>query len=1098
MKIERGNARRDTIAGAWRIAILIALIISGTRLFGQSITGGIFGTVKDSTGAILPKATITATNIATGLVRTATTGDSGDYSIGLLPVGEYRVTAELTGFKTAVVQGVVVQIDQKTRIDITLTVGEITEEILVTGEAPLVKTSSSDIGDVIENKRVVELPLNGRQFTRLILLAGTSTKPPTGTHSRFQRTGLMPSVNGQREFANNYMLDGVTAMSPYLNTLAISPSVDAVQEFKVQTGIYSAELGQQSGGQVNITTKSGTNSFHGTLFEFLRNDVFDAHNFFDNKSEPVPKLRQNNFGGTFGGPVVKNRSFFFVNYEGLRVRQAITQTTIVPTAAQREGDLSFVPFPIIDPFTGQPFPGNIVPRERIHPISRAFAALWPLPNLMGAGQNFVGAPIQTNDQDQFTVKSDQRFSDRDSLSVRYSFQDVDELLPFESFSILQLQPFAPGFGVRTKTRSGNAAINYTRVFNPKLLNEFRFGYLRFRSGFRQQNDQLDFAGIHGIRGTNRANPGNLGIPQVAMPSFATIGDNIATFETRGDNIFQWVDNVLYTAGSHTLKFGGEVRRTQSAPFIQLLDRGAFVFLGAFSHSDFADFLLELPTLAFVSVGNTQVHLRNFATHFYLQDDWKATPNLTLNLGLRYEFNSKFKEKFNRLSVFDPEFPGGRFVAAGTRRTDRFFPPELAARVAPFLAFADEAGFPEETLLEADPNSFAPRFGFAYSPPFGRRNLVIRGGYGIFYDAIPVFNQGGIAQTPPFFSLFGGFNFLFRTVTDALEGIKFGPIGSSGTLTRDSQKNQPYVQQWSLNIQYNVSPNHLIEAAYLGNKGTHLATNVDLNPAAPGPGPRQPRSLFPNFGQVNDVGRAIGKSTYHALMLRAEKRLSHGLAFVAVYTLSKSIDTQSNPLINDTGSLLPQDSRNLEAEKGLSNFDARHRFVLSYTYELPLGPGKRFLSNRSGFWGSFLEGWMLTGIATLSSGFPFSVELLSDISNTQDFPPDRPNLVGDPNKGPKTPERFFNTAAFAIQPPLSFGNAGRNIVIGPSFQNFDLSIIKTTSISENHRIEFRSEFFNLFNRANFNLPNRFADSPVFGRILSAGFPRIIQFGLKYVF
>lgn len=1091
------------------LLLAVPLLLSAGPLSAQgTVTGTILGTVRDETGAIIPRAQITVINIATGLRRDAVTGDTGDYVVPFLPVGEYMVVAEMTGFRKEVRRGITLQIDQRVRVDFVLKVGEVVEEINVYEQASLLKTDSSDIGELVEHKRVVELPLNGRQFIQLALLTAGATPMPEGIFSGpFAIAGGSPNVNGNRADANNYLLDGVSINDTTFHHLSVSPSVDAVQEFKVQSSLYSAEFGSSGGAQVNVAIKSGTNEFHGTLWEFLRNDVLDARNFFD--AEQPPPFRQNQFGFTSGGPLARDRSFFFASYEGLRIRKGITIPSVVPSEDMRRGDFRSLA-PIFDPLTFDPrtgsiqqFPNNVIPPERISPVARALLERVPLPNRPAAVRNFVGFGKRRNNSDQFNIRIDQNFSSNDTFAARFTFSNILNTEPIPGAASFQtgsapLRP--PGFGHTTKLRNRNLALQHTHIFRPNLLNQFRFGYNYTRSRQLPENP-VDFIGANGILGTNRGDIG-LGVPVFSIVGFSLLGDNGFDLNWR-NHTFSYIDDLSYSRGTHSIKAGISIDRIQANPQFLLIPRGQFNFRNQFTANPrdplrtghaFADFLLGLPFTALAGVGDTQAYYRGTRWAFYVQDDWKARPNLTFNIGVRYELATPLVEKFDRLSNLDIET--GNFVLSS--RNSKTNP---AARTGDFrtLTFvtSEQARFPR-ALIDGDFNNWAPRFGLAYS--FGDRKTVIRAGFGIFYSRggfSPISIVGGLTFNPPFF----GSRFFSNTSLTNLVEVRSALVAPGITLpapqVRVRDKALGYTQQWSLNIQREITSSLLIEAIYLGSRGNKLDEVVQMNQAVPGPGPLSGRVRWPFLATTLSVGGPFGWSTYHSFTLQARQRLSRGLAFNANYTISKSLDTISLGLSTNANANRPQNSHDVGADYGPSVFDIRHRLVLNYSYDLPMGPGKRF-ANISGAAGRLLGGWQLAGIVVVQGGTPFSPLVPFDRSGTGGFQ-DRPDQIADPNKVDKrTPERFFNTSAFQLQPAGRFGNAGRNTIRGPGFATFDLSLIKNTSIDERHVLQFRAEFFNLFNRVNFNLPNRTFGTPDFGVVFSAKDAREIQFALKYIF
>ncbi len=1089
--------------------LVIALIAVISH--AQTTTGTFLGFVTDSSGAVLRGAKVTATNEATGLTRTATTSSAGEYVITLLPVGKYTLTFEASNFKQRAIKGVKLELDQKAKIDVSLEIGQITEVITSDegNDAPLTRTESAEAGEVIENKRIVELPLNGRLFLQLAQLTPGVVENTRGGFGQ-QLAGVSGpriTVMGARESDNYFTLDGVSVTDRFYNTLSTPLAVDAIQEFKVQSNLYSAESGTLGGAQINIAIKSGTNDLHGSAYGFLRNDNLDARNFFDRGTKP--EFRQNQFGGTVGGPVIKNKAFFFGSYEGLRLAKALTRTFAVPTADMRSGQFTTL---IRDPNTGLPctqadqrgcFANNLIPDNRISPVAKGLLQFLPLSNLTGAGAtNLIGSPQEINDNNQFTIRTDYQYGDRDTIFARYTFYDVDAYQPYGFVAFASSAVSLPGFGLFVQQRSQNMAISDTHVFSPTLIGDFKVGFNRTAGGQVQQNNDVDFASQFNLAGVSR-DPIDRGIPRITIAGLNAFGD-VATPISRRDNDFQFGSNFSWNRGSHNVNFGGIYKRIQFNPLVPSNKRGQFAFSPTFTGNAFGDFLLGLPTSAQGGVGSTAVYLRGNEYQGYVQDNWKVSKRLTVNLGLRYEYASPLSEKFNRWATLDIE---NRQVIVASE-DGKTFPRELwipgiEQQLAPLPIVTSEQAGLNRALVDKDLNNFAPRVGFAFDL-FGNQRTVLRAGYGIYYNAAS-FNAVALqSQAPPFFKRVSAGN--SATAPASVMTILSNPLlGAPGFQTYDIDFHTPYYQQWNLGVQQLITQNLLLEAQYLGSKGTNLFTNIWYNTPDPSPSTTPSvaaRSRFPNLGNFA-LQAGAASSNYHALALRAEKRLSSGLTVTGSYTFSKSMDNDS--LGNTVVSSGLDQSNTKSLERALSSFDIRHRLIVSFTYDLPFKS-----SNKALF--AVLGNWQAGGIITQQSGQPFTVNLSADRANNGLglLGYGRPNLVGDPNLSgdQRTPERWFNTDAFVLQPFGTLGTAGRNILEGPGTHIVDFSLLKNILFTERHRLQFRTEFFNLFNNTNFDFPDgRICTVTVtgapctggtFGRITAARDPRILQFGLKYLF
>jgi Carboxypeptidase regulatory-like domain len=1080
------------------LAVFI-IILATTTSWAQFNTAEVAGVVKDGSGAVLPAATVTAVQAATGFTSEQRTDSNGEFLLASLPVGQYTITVEFDGFKP-IRRSIALLIGQKVRLEFALEVGSVTEEITITTDGAstgLIQTENAEVSDVIENRQIVNLPLNGRQFMDLALLSDAVVKPPAGTRgSALQQAGNVVNVAGQRSGHNIYLLDGVKVTDEYFNNLVVSPSVDAVQEFKIQKSQYPAEFGGKGSALVNVATKSGTNELHGTLFEFVRNDKFDARNFFDDPNAPIPPLRQNQFGGTLGGPFRKNRSFFFLNYEGERIRKSVTKTFTVPTEAMRRGDFSGLA-PIYDPLStdvsGQRtvFANNRIPESSIDPVAREFLKKVPQPNRPGTVQNLQASEREATHMDQFNARIDHQLSQQTGLFGRLSIFKVDVFQPFGTGQLNE--SLIPGFGRNVGTKTYNAAFSYSHFFSNDVLNEFRFGYLDVSGGQTSPNQGDNFAARAGLLGVN-PDPRDVGYPQMSFAGVeSTMGDP-TSFVFRRNKSFDVYDNLLINLGRHKIKFGGSWFHLKFNPSDPDSARGNFGFTnrwtssraGAVDGNAFADFLLGFPTSATVGIGRGDEDSRTNWLHAYIQDDWEPISGLTINAGLRYEYNQHIREVENRLSAVD--VPGRRYVIA-SGKDGKISPAAntlLPLLPLPFVTTA-EAGR-DRSLLRPSYRRYAPRFGLAWTIP-GIRETVVHAGYGIFLNQWAYSVQQAFARNLPFFVVKN-----VNTPADAfVPTLRTGSIltattlGSLGGNTMDYDYRTEYTETWTLSVQHQLTANTMFEIAYMGNHTIGADNGNVLNVPLPGPGPIDARRPIPQLSSIRTI-RWNGWGTYNALTLRAAKRLSSGLTFSGNYSWSKSIDDASDPGPTAYEQNLPQDVHNLNAEKGLSSYDHRHRFVSSFVYEIP-GVGR------------LLHGWQLGGIATLQSGAPFTVVNGVDRANIGSGPAQRPDLLRNPNlpRGQRDPQRWFDVSAFAQPAPFTFGNAGRNVTLAPGLSNVDMSLQRNFVIKNEQRIEFRWEVFNVLNHPNFDVPGRIAFSPDFGRIFStAESSRQMQFGLKFVF
>ena len=822
-------------------------------------------------------------------------------------VGTYTVTGELAGFKRVVHAAITLALGAQVQLDLALDVGGIAEEVTVTGGTPLLQSVNAEISDVIDNQQVVEIPLNGRNFLALAQLSDAVVIPPGGTRGdALQQAGPLPNVGGQRSGHNIYLLDGVKVTDELFNNLVINPSVDSIQEFKIQKSQYPAEFGGKASALINVATRAGTNAPRGSLFEFLRHDRFDAHNYFDPRDQPAPPLRQNQFGGAFGGPLRRDRTFLFVSYEGQRVRRSLTRTFSVPTQAARNGDFAAVG-PICDPLTINPttgactpFANNRIPADRIDPLASALLQRVPLPTSVADLQNLTAVGQQRKDVDQASLRLDHRFGPNDQLFVRFSTFDADEIQPFGT-SALQ-ETLVPGFGRQVGTSAKNLAVSHTHVFGGAAVNELRLGWMRVTGGQVSENRGVDFASQVGLEGVT-TDPRDVGYPQISTRGlYSTFGDP-TSFVYRDNEHFELYENVALDRGAHRLKFGGYYFHLRFRPEQPDNARGAFTYTGQFSGHAFADFLLGYPTTAVGGNGRGDENGRTNWLHLFAQDDWRIRPNLTVNLGLRYEYNQHMRANDNRLSSVDYLWPGGRFVVAsdGEGRINSDAEALLPLMPIPY-ATSEQAGW-DRGLLSPSVVRLAPRTGFALSL---NDRAVVRGGYGVFLNQWAYSVQTAFARNLPFF-------FTKQVDVPSTERIpRFqtrnilagDPTGVVAPSIMDHAYAVEYTQTWSGGLQYEVFPSMMIEAAYMGSWTVGADNATVHNVPEPGPGSIQARRPIPQLGPIRSI-RFDGKSIYHGVTFKAEQRFKNNYSFNISYTLSNSKDDASSPGATEAETNVPR-------------------------------------------------------------------------------------------------------------------------------------------------------------------------------------------------
>jgi hypothetical protein len=1034
-----------------KLSIVVAILAGAVQ--AQTVRGVIGGTVVDLSKQGVASATVTLTSDETGAQRSTITTPRGDFAFALVAPGRYRIEVDGPGFKKTGF-GVVLEVNQDIELDIPLTVGG-ADTVQVQDVAPMLRTELNTMGGVIDEQMITGLPLDGRNFYNLSLLLPGVVPPAQGSAGSV-RGAFAINVDGAREDMNNFLLDGAYNGDPELNGLSVTSTVDAIREFELGASTYDASFGRNGGAQVNVVTRSGSNQFHGTAYEFFRNDDIAARNFFAPANEPIPRYQRNQFGATLGGPIRKNKTFFFVDWESLRLNDGQTLVTVVPTAAERAGNFNGSGLTAIDPTTGSPIPGNMLPSYFQDPIGSAIANLYPLPNQSNPNANYVSSPILTQNQNQFDTRMDQVLGARDDLAFRYSFVDGTYFNPFNGFSSV------PGYGLNIPSREQNTVLSETHIFTSALINEFRLAYNRVSNNTDQQNQGVSINRQVGLPELS-TNARDWGLSEISVNGFSPIGDENTSPERGTSNTYQINDAASWNHGRHLFKFGFDYRIVQENAFRDVESRGFLDFTGELIGNPLEELLLGAPTETGGAVMNNPEHVRTHSLNFFAHDTWRLTPNLTINLGLRYEYNSPAVDAQNQANVYNPQT--GTLVAVG------------------------QNGFPRAGY-NPDYTDFAPQVGIAWS----HHNTVIRAAYGIHYDESELAVSEGLYFSAPYYNLRVAFDYPGippLSLEDPFPTNFPIPIPSSATAFERNLRT-PYMQQWNFGVQQQLGGSRVLEVAYVGSKGTHLLDSRDINQPAPSTNPNFERPN-PNFADV-DVIETEANSSYNSLQLRFAQRLWKGLSVLGSYTYSKSIDDASNFFSSTGDSNFPQNSNDLSAERGLSNFDIRNRFTLSYAYDLPIAKGHRYLG-----------GWQSFGVLTFQSGQPLTVLLLRDDDNSNTGQTDilggsndRPNVLTNPNLPNPSATEWFNTSAFAISPYGTFGNEGRNIVEGPGLQTIDFSIVKNTAVAERLKVQFRAEFFNLLNHANFNLPDNFLGSPTFGQVVSAQPARRIQFGLKFLF
>jgi len=1049
------------------LTLTLALAIPAAAQTPLAIVRGV---VRDPSSSPLAGVRLTLVQLQTNESRVVTTDQSGQFVVTMVPAGDYRIDVEVAAYRKYS-QYLRLQVGQELRTDVMLTLGSLTETVEVSAPAASAERLRSARATLVEGHQIIGFPLDSRDALELSLLA-PGVEPAAPGSAGSVRGDFAFNVNGGREDSNSFLLDGVLNVDPKLNSLGVALPADAVQEFDIVTSTPDASFGRNAAGQINLISKAGGNRLGGSAYEFFRNQALNANNFFAPTNEPAPEYQRHQFGASVGGPIVRNRVFFFADYEGTRTRDGVTLVTNVPTIGERSGDFSQSLFRSpIDPYTQLPFPGGRIPAERLSPIGLAIAALYPEPNRSVPYQNFVSSPVSSDRRDQFDLRVDYAESDRATLTARVSASDRAYFEPFSGTGFAAV----PGFGSTVPRRALNMMAGERRSVSATLFNEVRFGYTRVAAGvFQESSTSLNRqVGLPETSSDSR----DWGLSVITISGFSPLGDEYNNPQHSTTQQVQVTDALTWSHGRHLVRVGADVRAVAQDGYRDVQARGFLTFSDQvpITTNALADLLLGFPITTGVARLDNRQRLRTASYSAFAHDSVQVGSHFTLSAGLRYEYNSPAVDADNRAYLYDQSSQS--LVQVGTGGVPR-------------------GGY------EPDRNNWAPRVGIAWDVG-GRGQTVVRSGFGLYYDQSALAPSEGLYFNPPYFDLRLYFPLPGLPLTIADPFPAQFPIAvppSATTYQRDFQTAN--VSQWNINVQRQLGRSRLLDVAYVGSSGRRLLRGRDINQAGASPNPVNLRP-DPRFADITLLESAA-KSDYKSLQFSFTQRLADGVSALAAYTWSSSRDDASGLFTSAGDPNFPQDSNNPQAEWGRSNYDLRHRLSVGFTCAMPFGTGSARFADH-GWLSDLLANWEVTGILTVQSGRPFTVALVPEFDNSNTGRSslgfganDRPNLVASTQVSNPGPSQWFNTAAFAVPAYGSFGNAGRNILEGPGYANMNLAVLKHLRVNARAKLQLRLEAFNLFNRTNFNLPDNFLGSPTFGQILSAGSPRRLQLGARVLF